>query len=305
MNKAYIKNVYILLILFFCVNNKVFATETNSEGDPLTRSILHNPEESTVDLTNIIFNLFNTDSEAIDEQNKHLLCRNFGESENILSIMSQAVMFLHDHSNNINNENLYCKYCNDVNIFFKEVENVNIAKLNLKIQNCDKYDDIINILWDPNGAKYFDNNFIDGQVARIYHPNLLMIQKRYQQYNLLFQKYYYSLSIKVHVSRNTTIIANLNAYVNGPNNYNTIHNIKTIINCLRLFESGMNFSEKLKKILFSLSGYIITKHPGYIDVTYISFIDAADSTIPEHSIKREKAIQMLKHTKLIEMFSTE
>ncbi|SBW38103.1 hypothetical protein PBNK65E_000492800 [Plasmodium berghei] len=143
----------------------VFATEANSEGDPLTRFILHNPEQNIVDLSNTTFTLSNNDSEAIDEQSNHLLCKSSEETENVLSIMNHAVMFLQYHSNNINSDNLYCKYCNDVNIFFKEAEGLNIAKLNIKIKNHNKislYDDIISTLWDPNVAKYFDKTFIDG-----------------------------------------------------------------------------------------------------------------------------------------------
>ncbi|SCL83659.1 fam-a protein [Plasmodium chabaudi adami] len=305
MNKGCTKNVFILLSLFVCVNSKVFASEAESGVDLLRRFIRHNPEQNTTDISNTTLTLPNNDSEPIEEQNKYLLCTNSYEKENMLNIVNQAIMSLYYHNKNIKDDDLYYKYSDDVNIFFKEDENVDIAKINIKIKNTNKYNDIISTLWSPNGPKYFDDNFIDGQIARIYNPNLLMIQQRYQKYNLLFQKYYYSLSRKVHVSKNKTIIGNLHVYVNGPNNDNTEHNIKTIIEYINESEAGINFSEKLKTLSFGLSGYIIKKKRGYIDFTYISTIDDAVSIAPKHCIKREKAIQMLNLIKLRDLFSAE
>ncbi|KEG00144.1 hypothetical protein YYE_05007, partial [Plasmodium vinckei vinckei] len=177
MNKFYIQNIFFLLSIFIYGNNKALASEwalrkkTTSEQ---LSSLYPTPEE-------------------IYEKNKHLLCTNQEETKQATELMNEALTHLEYHATD---DNGYIKYQSPFKFTtdaHKKThgDNTNILRIRLKLANLNSYNNAINKLWDPDTPKIFNKGF--GKVARVYDPNLVIIQQRYEKDSKKPQKYFYAL----------------------------------------------------------------------------------------------------------------
>ncbi|SCM21681.1 fam-a protein [Plasmodium chabaudi chabaudi] len=222
--------------------------------------------------------LENDELDELYEQNKNLLCKYPEETEKVTKVMDEAIEALQVHARSVYGYTTYCRHDNDATSYYKQVENTDIGKLVLKFPDPNRYNEIINILWDPNGAKVYDENFIEGKVIRVYTPNLAMIQKRYDSPSLDFHGYFYALAKKVKVSENVTIITYSSANLDDHNSKDKEKYTNPLLKEINTFKTYINSDNyircgKLRKTFVNLAGFIIEKKDKHIDIICISSMD--------------------------------
>ncbi|CAD2092315.1 fam-a protein [Plasmodium vinckei brucechwatti] len=320
-NKGYSDIIFFLLIALIYVSNKVFASEyiiantiprntvrrrNTSNNDSLRKTALLNAtliKESANNIENSSI-LANNRSNETHEQTEPIICTNPEEIRKTTEIINDAVSILRYHATSEDNYKLQYVYDKDALIYFKKHGNTDIEKLNLKIRNPNKYNDIVNNLWDPYGTKHFHDYFISGKVACIYNPNLLMIQQQSIDPTQPTHECVYSLASKIDVSEDTTVIVLASANMNDNNSSNkkTYKNKdlerKTSSNTSSSSESDI---KEEPKRAFNLSGFFIKKEKKYINITYINAMDDNTSS-QNYSIKKAKAPNIAFYIRLMEIF---
>ncbi|SCM01371.1 fam-a protein [Plasmodium chabaudi chabaudi] len=321
--------MFFLLILLIYVSNKVFANEyiivndiprntvrrrNPSNNDSLRRTTLLNAtlaKESADNIENRPI-LANNRLNERNEQPASIICTNPEEIRKTTEIINDAVSILRYHATNEDNYKLQHKYDKDALIYSKKHGNTNIEKLNLIIRNPNKYNGIVNKLWNPYGPKDSNDSFISGKVARIYSPNLLMIEQQIispTQQNLdpahQTHECVYSLASKIDESEDTTVIVLASANMNEINcsDKKTYKNKglerKALSNISNSSESDIK--EKPKKT-FNLSGFFIKKEQNCINITYVNAMDDSKSS-QRYYIKKAKASNIAFYLRLAEIFA--
>ncbi|VEV57593.1 fam-a protein [Plasmodium vinckei vinckei] len=260
MNKFYIQIVFFLLSVSVYLNNETLAAEAIRRKNKKSKSK----------------NSYAT-SEEIYEKNKDLLCTNPKETKEAEELMNEAVKHLESHVACVGGYKTYTNYNNpDVDLCIKKLENhTDIERIDYMVCGSDKYNDTINEIWDPNHPSPFNNG--DVKIARVYNPNLVIIQQRYKKKCGSPQKYFYALATKVQISEITTIIAYVSADINDHNPSKKKYE-NTIVKKANSFKTNINSEKdirkgKLKKTFVNLAGYYIQYYKGSTNVTYIGSID--------------------------------
>ncbi|CAD2096657.1 fam-a protein [Plasmodium vinckei] len=270
MNKFYIRTALFLLSIFAYANNEALAAEPVPEEDTKTES---NRPYST--------------PEEIYAKNKHLLCANPNETINADKLMNEAVTHLENH---IKDKDSYefCKWNPTDNITFyrkKHEGKTIVQRINFQYFHTNKYDEIINMLWDPALANDFNNGSVQRKIARVYNPNLVMIQQRYKSSSVGREKYFYALAAKFDISEEKTIIVMTSANINDGYPSKKEYKNKIIENA-NLFKTQINSEDdirnkKLKKTFVNIVGYLIEKKGVCVDITYLESIDGHTSKYQE------------------------
>ncbi|SBW38267.1 fam-a protein, partial [Plasmodium berghei] len=180
MNKLYIQIVLFILTISLYVNNKTLATELASGENATSESAYYylTPEE-------------------LYEKNKHLLCTDPEETINAEKLMNEVVTHLKYHATS-NDDYKLCRKNPGISMFVykkKHQDHTDVQKIKFKFYDSDKYNGIINMLWNPNHLNPFNTGFV--KIVRVYNPNLVMIQQRYKKKFGRRQKYFYALATKV------------------------------------------------------------------------------------------------------------
>ncbi|VEV55384.1 fam-a protein [Plasmodium vinckei vinckei] len=165
------------------------------------------------------------------------------------------------------------------------------------------YDDIVKILWDPNGAQQFDGNFINGKFVRIYSPNLVMVQLRSRSLVGLAQEYLYALAHKVKVSENETIIVHASANINDHNDTYEYGYRNAILESANSFQTEIESEEDIRngeivKTYINLFGCIIKKEDDCVNLTCVNSIDVESPNMEDLILKVVKATKMAALTNL-------
>ncbi|CAD2097963.1 fam-a protein [Plasmodium vinckei petteri] len=273
MSNFYILIVLFLLSIFVYVNNKTLATESAPEEN--TKIKLKYP--------------YSTPKE-IYEENKHLLCTNSKEIANATKLMNEAATHLEHHVTN--NEGY--EVCNwsprHFRIFSREKHDDTIVqRINFKYYNINKYNEIINRLWDPALANDFNNGDVKRKIVRVYNPNLVMIQQRYKSWYESCEKYFYALAARVDISEEKTIIVMASANINDGYPSHDKYKNKIIENA-NLFKTEINSEDdirsgKLKKTFVNITGYLLEKIYAHVNITYLESIDGHTSNYQKLIIK--------------------
>ncbi|CXI39096.1 fam-a protein [Plasmodium berghei] len=320
-NKGYSDIIFFLLIILIYVSNKTFASEyilsntipyntirrrNTSKNDSLRKSSLLNTTLNKAYPINIedSFILGNNSSNEAHEQIDLTICTNPEEIRKTTEIINDALSILRYHATSEENYKLQYVYDKDALVYFKKHGNTDIEKLDLKIRNSNKYNDVINNLWDPYGTKHFNDYFINGNVVRIYNPNLLMIQQRNIDPTQSPQESVYALASKIEISEDITVIIIASANVNDYNNSNkkTYKNKNLeISNSLNTSSSPESYIKEESKKTFNLSGFFIKKKGNYINVTYVNAMDDNTSS-KKYSIKKSKGPNIAFYLRLMEIF---
>ncbi|CAD2094666.1 fam-a protein [Plasmodium vinckei lentum] len=262
MNKFYIQIVFFLLSVSVYLNNRTLATESAPGKAPKTKSK----------------NRYAT-SEEIYEKNKHLLCTNPEEIIQAEKLMDEAVIHLVHHvtskdgykfcgDNSINNVSYYKK---------KHEDHTDVIKINSHFYNSNKYNKIINRIWDPDNEKLLDTGFTKRKIVRVYNSNLVMIQRRFKKTSSEPQKYFYALVKKAQISEEKTIIVMTSANINDHYPSNKEYK-NTIIENANLFKTDIDSEDdirkgKLQKTFVNIAGFLIEKKDKQIDINYVESID--------------------------------
>ncbi|CAD2089762.1 fam-a protein [Plasmodium vinckei brucechwatti] len=263
MNKFYIQIVFFLLSVSIYLNNKTLATELAPGKATTSNSIKRysTPEE-------------------IYEENKHLLCDDFNEIINAGKFMNEAVLHLIYHATNIKDYKLFkTKHDNAMVSYKKKHDRTDVIKVYYADNNPNKYDDIINEIWDPNIPNTFNKGTV--KIARVYNPNLVMVQQRYKKNSKENQKYFYALAKKIQISDDSTVIVMASANINDYNPYNK-ENKNAIIENAKLFKTNVGPEDdirngKLKKVFVNIAGYLIQKSKKCVNLAYVESIDGHSS----------------------------
>ncbi|CDU17790.1 fam-a protein [Plasmodium yoelii] len=278
MNKLCIQIVLFLLSISVCVNTETLAAEPtpkkNTEPilNKFTKLILKKNKEPKPE------KIYPT-PEEIYEKNKHLLCTNPEEIIQAEKLMNDAVKNLKYHA-----RNKYGYYFNGeywphtMNSYKKIYRDLTcVEKIEYTINDPNKYNKIINKFWDPDSNDLFYKCSAKRKIARVYSPNLLIIQQRFKKWPWSREKYFYALAAEFKISEDKTIIVMTSANINDHNSKNKKPFENKIIKSANLFETDIDSEDdirkgKLKKSIVNIAGYIIKKKDKYLDITYVESV---------------------------------
>ncbi|CAD2100778.1 fam-a protein [Plasmodium vinckei brucechwatti] len=240
------------------------------------------------------------------------------EANQAADVMAEALVYAYKHVQNTKFYKLYLKEDEGATLYFKRVNNTDIAKLELTIPNPDSYDGIINMLWNPNGEKNFDNSFIKGSFSRIYNKNLVIVQRRYKNSLGSGQIYYHALANKVESSKDKTIIVMTSSDMNDHDVttlkeyvYPIIEYVNPIVEYANSFTPHIDSEDdirngRLSKMYVNLVAFFIKKENDSVKVTYVSSIDYnASSYVSQYAVKNTTIKKILNIIKLRDIFKKE
>ncbi|SCL94420.1 fam-a protein [Plasmodium chabaudi adami] len=260
MNKLYIQIVFFVLNISLYVNNVTLATEIAPEEDTTPKSK----------------NQYST-SEEIYEKNKHLLCTNPEETPNVAEVMNEAVKYLEHYATKDGYELCQDQYSSN-RVFFKtQHNNTKVKRYYSEVYDPDKYNEIINMLWDPDSKHFLDKPSSKRKIERVYSPNLVLIQQRYKDSIFGRWKYFYALATKAQISEDTTIIVMASGNINDHNPSSKEYK-NPIVESANLFKIDIDSEDdirkgKLKKVFVNLAGYYIQRSKYRVDITNIESIN--------------------------------
>ncbi|ETB63078.1 hypothetical protein YYC_00666 [Plasmodium yoelii 17X] len=290
MNKGYIKIALALLSVAGYMQNMAFATEYATS-----------PNSSNETTKTQLLRFYNEIKKANQAK----------EAKQTSAIMSEALALAQKHAEHTNDYEEYSKEDDGTNLYFKKFKDTEIGKLEFTIPDADNYDDIINMLWDSNGAKNYDDNFIKGSIPRAYDPNLVIVQQRYKSPIGSLETYFNALAKKVEISKNKTAIVLVSSDMKDQNIASFIKYVNPIVESANSFKPDIDSEEdirnaKLFKVYVNLVGAFIEKKSDCVKITYLSSLDLKTPPyIPQDIIRKFLASIMLNVVKLKDIFKKE
>ncbi|SCL91544.1 fam-a protein [Plasmodium chabaudi adami] len=291
MNKGYIKIALALLSVAGYMQNIAFASEqdpsANSSNGASTQVLSANPEET--------------------EQHMH---SEYQEAEHAAAIMADALNIAKELAIRTDNHSVY-DTVDGVTLYVQEVNDVEVGLLEFTIPNPNCYDNVIDLIWDPKGAAYIDEKFIDGYIPHAYNENLVIINQRYESMVKKWNRYFHALANKVEISENETAIIMASSNMNDHDGYYTNSTYENpILESINGFYPDVDSHEdirngKLYKMYINLMAFFIEKVPNGIKVTHVSSVDANVPWIFSKLARSTKATKMFNFVKLREMFQQE
>ncbi|CAD2088812.1 fam-a protein [Plasmodium vinckei lentum] len=250
--------------------------DTKTKEKSKTESATESKTESTTESKTKSNKPYST-PEEIYEKNKDLLCTNPKEIANAVKLMNEAATHLEHHATNEEDYEI-CKWSPYYNrsLSVKKHRDTVIQRLYYKYYRPSKYNDLINLLWDPDFANYFNDCSVKRKIVRMYNPNLVIIRQRYKSWVGGPMKYFYALAAKIDISEEKTIIvmtsANINDHHPSKKEYKN-----TIIENANLFTTDIDSNKSIrngrwKKTFVNIAGYLIEKKDG-VKITYLESID--------------------------------
>ncbi|CAD2100877.1 fam-a protein [Plasmodium vinckei lentum] len=224
--------------------------------------------------------------------------------------MTEVLYHAQKHAEHTDDYQPYSKENEEPMVYFKRVNDTDIAKIEFTIPNPDNYDDIINMLWNPNGQKNFDRSFIKGTLSRIYDPNLVIVQHRYTSLFKTWNIYYYALASKVELSKDETAILLVSSDMNDNYGDSMKKYVNPIVESARSFKPDVKSQEDIKKgeafkIFVNFGGFFVKKEADCVKITYvISFEFNFSPRYPNHMVRELVAERFMKVAKLKDVFKT-
>ncbi|SCL93912.1 fam-a protein [Plasmodium chabaudi adami] len=218
-------------------------------------------------------------SEEIYEKNKDLLCTNPEEIQNAEKLMNEAVEHLKYHATSKKGYKAISFIHRNKMIFFKKKHqgHTEVVKATYRKMDTNRYNQIVGRLWDPDIIDLLDYNHTKRKVARVYNPNLVIIQQRYKKWPWSHPKYFYALAKKAQLSKYESVIVMTSANIIDHHPSDKEYK-NTIIESANSFTTEIDSEDdirsgKLKKTFVRLSGYLIQECQTYVGITFISSID--------------------------------
>ncbi|CAD2086353.1 fam-a protein [Plasmodium vinckei lentum] len=215
------------------------------------------------------------ENDVIYQKHKHLLYTDPDETIKASELMNEAVEHLEYHATSEDGYKLCRNYPNISLSYYKKKHEgrTNVLKVNLIICGSYVYNEVINMLWDPDRAKFFDIGFVKRKFARVYNPNIVIMQQRCKYWCMGRQEYFYALAAKAQKSENKTIIVMTSANINDHNPSKKKYQNRIIENA-NLFKTDIDSEDdirkgKLKKTFVNIAGYLIQKKDNHVDVIYV------------------------------------
>ncbi|SCL94200.1 hypothetical protein PCHDS_000558200, partial [Plasmodium chabaudi adami] len=105
---------------------------------------------------------FNNKEKFNPVEYNHQLSLKINEGKHAEYIMADALNVAKEHAKHTKDYKLYSKKYKGESLYFKNVNNAEIGMLEFTIPNASNYNDIVKMLWDPNGEKKFNRVFVKG-----------------------------------------------------------------------------------------------------------------------------------------------
>ncbi|CAD2084403.1 fam-a protein [Plasmodium vinckei brucechwatti] len=226
------------------------------------------------------------------------------------AIITDVLNIAKNHAKHTKEYNVYDKV-DDVTLYVKDVNNAEVGLLEFTIPNPDSYDNVVDLIWNPNGAVHVDEKFIEGSTPQIYNENLVIIQQRYKSVLGNSQRYYHALAGKFKLSENETAIVTASSNMNDHDGYYTNSKyVNPIVESINSFCPDINSQEdirkgKLYKMYINMMAFFIKKEPKGVKVTHLSSVDANVSWPLTLAARGAKATKMFNFVKLREIFKKE
>ncbi|SCL89262.1 Acidic phosphoprotein precursor PCEMA1, putative [Plasmodium chabaudi adami] len=261
---------------------------TISEEDSST---LHEDPKLDEYIELLLENEYEDENEETYQKNKHLLCTDPEETIKAKEYMKEAVKSFVHHATSEDDYKL-CGDFPEIGIFHykkKHEEHTDVEKIQYLVDDLDKYNEILNELWNPNHVTTY--NYGSVKIVRVYNPNLVMIQQRYKKNPRGREKYFYALVKKTQISENKTIIVMASVNVNDHNRKNKKSYQNTIIENANIFKADVDSEDdirkgKLKKTFINIAGCLIEKKDEYVDIIYLESINPYASNFLKRIIKK-------------------
>ncbi|KEG04708.1 hypothetical protein YYE_00283 [Plasmodium vinckei vinckei] len=196
-------------------------------------------------------------------------------------------------------------------LYFKRVNNTDIGKIEFTVPNPDNYADVVNLLWNPNGAKDFDDTFIEGYFPKVYNENLAVVQHRYASSVKSWPLFYHALANKVELSEKKTVILLVSSNIEDSYYHFNKEYINPIVKSANSFRPYIDSEDdirggKLIKIYANLVGFIIEKEEDCVKITYVSSFNLDFSPgFPDHIARKVLADRILKVINLKNIFKSD
>ncbi|KEG01149.1 fam-a protein [Plasmodium vinckei vinckei] len=267
MSKGYIKIIFPLLVSFLYMSNNVLANDRN-DGIEALRRFARPPTNPTGG---------NEGSEESNEQHSSDFYVYKEQVKAAEELMDEAEDLLSRHATNTNEYSLYNKLSDNSIEYFKKYGEATIYKFNHKLEHPDKYNYIVEKIWNPQFRK-LDGHTIKEKIVRRYSPDLVMIQHRYTNDDIMFDGYYYALAKKYQISDTTTLITYATPDIDDQNRADKLKFKNPLLESANSFKQQID-SEKdiqngeLTKMFVNLSGYLIRKKEDHVDITFVHSID--------------------------------
>ncbi|VTZ70700.1 fam-a protein [Plasmodium chabaudi chabaudi] len=259
MNKFYIQIVLFFLSVSVYLNNKILATEL------VPRTFTKTKSKKRYDT-----------SQEIYEKNNHLLCTDPEELINAEKYMKEAVEHFKYHAMYLNGYQPIERNPNSSVFYFKKKHEGHIVeKIERRVHHPDKYNEVVNMSWNFDHATFPNARSVKRKIARVYNPNLVVMQQRYRRWRLGRQKYFYALASKI--TENTNLIVMVSADINDHHPSKKKYENKIIKNT-NVFKIDIDSEDdirkgKLQKTFVNIAGYLIQKYDQYVDITFVASID--------------------------------
>ncbi|SCM08137.1 fam-a protein [Plasmodium chabaudi chabaudi] len=230
------------------------------------------------------------------------------EAKQAADVMADALAIAQKHAQHSEDYKLYSKEDDGAILYFKTVNNTEIGKLDLIIPNPDSYDDVVSMIWDPNGAKNFDDTFIEGNIPQVYNENLVIIQQRYKSAIGSWQRYYHAIANKVELSKDETAILLVSSDMNDHDGYCDRKYVNPIVESANSFKPDINSQEDIRKghlskMYVNLVAFFIKKEADSVKLTYVSSIDPnVPWYVPGVAVKKALVKKFINMIKLREIF---
>ncbi|VEV58359.1 fam-a protein [Plasmodium vinckei vinckei] len=173
------------------------------------------------------------------------------------------------------------------------------------------YADVVNLLWNPNGAKDFDDTFIEGYFPKVYNENLAVVQHRYASSVKSWPLFYHALANKVELSEKKTVILLVSSNIEDSYYHFNKEYINPIVKSANSFRPYIDSEDdirggKLIKIYANLVGFIIEKEEDCVKITYVSSFNLDFSPgFPDHIARKVLADRILKVINLKNIFKSD
>ncbi|SCM08129.1 fam-a protein [Plasmodium chabaudi chabaudi] len=281
MNKGYIKIALALLSVTYYMQNVAFAFSFFSST------------------TKPIF-----DAESVNKFPIHPR-----EAKHAIDVVTEALYHARIHAKHTDDYEPYSIDGEEPILYFKRVNDTDIGKLEFTIPNADNYDDVVNMIWDLNGQKKFNNLFIRGTLSRIYDPNLLILQHRYKSPFIDWNVYYYALANKVELSNDETAILLISSDMNDQYGEPFIKYFNPIVESAKTFKPDVNSEKDIRtgrafKVFVNLAAFFIKKEADGVKVTHISSLEFNFSPrYPNDMVRKVIAKRIVKVANLKDAFN--
>ncbi|CAD2112495.1 fam-a protein [Plasmodium vinckei] len=247
MNKVYIKVALALLSVTGYMQNIAFASE-------------HAP-------TIISSNVEDKQQVSIDPE----------EAKEAENVMAEALALAQKHAEYTQNYKLYYNQ-NGVTLHLKNFNDTEIGRFEFTIPNPDSYADIVNMLWDPNGPKNYDDLFDKGSFYRIYNEKLAIVQQYYIGPEDTWNTYCQALAGKFQLSEDETAIVLTSSNMNPDGDTSYEKYINPIVESANKFNPKFNSeiytrNRALPQMYINLMAFFIKKEADYVKITHIGSFD--------------------------------